>query len=113
MAISGNDEIGRLEKSINILRRRAQEAAKLRKSLEAAVLARTSDVVSEMRSANVARAEAEELGPRDDTFPGTDEPRDPHALEWADRILSLNFSASNTAEKSGCPISVMLRPRAM
>ncbi|MFD1330190.1 ATP-binding protein [Mycoplana ramosa] len=62
MAISGHDEIGRLEKSINILRRRAEEAARLRKSLEAAVLARTSDVVAEMQSANVARAEAEELG---------------------------------------------------
>lgn len=62
MPISGHDEIGRLEKSINVLRRQVQEAAGLRKSLEAAVLARTADVVEEMRSANAARAEAEELG---------------------------------------------------
>lgn len=62
MPISGHDEIGRLEKSINVLRRRAQDAARLRQSLEAAVLARTADVVAEMRSANAARAEAEELG---------------------------------------------------
>lgn len=62
MPISGHDEIGRLEKSINVLRRRAQEAARLRQSLEAAVRARTADVVAEMRSANAARAEAEELG---------------------------------------------------
>lgn len=62
MQITGHDEIGRLEKAFNILRRRAQEAARLRKSLEAAVLARTADVVAEMQSANAARAEAEELG---------------------------------------------------
>lgn len=59
--ISGHDEIGRLEKSLNILRRRAKEAARLRTSLEAAVLARTADVVAEMQSANAARAEAEDL----------------------------------------------------
>lgn len=58
--ISGHDEIGRLEKALNILRRRAEEAARLRKSLESAVLARTADVVAEMHSANAARAEAEE-----------------------------------------------------
>ena len=60
MAISGHDEIGRLEKALNVLRRRTEEAARLRTSLESAVLARTADVVAEMQSANAARAEAEE-----------------------------------------------------
>ncbi|MFZ1467407.1 MAG: ATP-binding protein, partial [Paracoccaceae bacterium] len=59
MPISGHDEIGRLEKAINVLRRRMDEAAGLRASLEAAVLARTADVVAEMHSADAARAEAE------------------------------------------------------
>ncbi|RHZ90795.1 response regulator [Cereibacter sphaeroides] len=60
MAISGHDEVGRLEKAVNVLRRRTQEAARLRESLEAAVRARTADVVAEMELANEARAEAEE-----------------------------------------------------
>ncbi|MCV2866768.1 ATP-binding protein [Albidovulum sediminicola] len=60
MAISGPDEIGRLEKALNILRRRAEEAAHLRNRLEAAVMDRTADVVAEMQSANAARADAEE-----------------------------------------------------
>ncbi|WP_413872554.1 ATP-binding protein [Albidovulum sp.] len=60
MPVSGHDEIGRLEKALNILRRRTEEAARLRSSLESAVLARTADVVAEMQSANAARAEAEE-----------------------------------------------------
>ncbi|MCE6950305.1 response regulator [Cereibacter sphaeroides] len=60
MAISGHDEVGRLEKAVNVLRRRMQEAARLRESLEAAVRARTADVVAEMELANEARAEAEE-----------------------------------------------------
>ena len=59
MSISGHDEIGRLEKAVNVLRRRMEEAAGLRASLEAAVLARTADVVAEMHSADAARAEAE------------------------------------------------------
>ena len=59
MRISGHDEIGRLEKAVNVLRRRTEEAARLRESLEAAVLARTADVVAEMHSADAARAEAE------------------------------------------------------
>ncbi len=62
MTVSGNDEIGRLEKALNVLRRRTEEAAQLRDSLESAVLARTADVVAEMRLANEARAEAEEQG---------------------------------------------------
>lgn len=61
MTISGQDEIGRLEKALNVLRRRTEEAAHLRGRLEAEVLARTADVVAEMRSANAARAEAQDL----------------------------------------------------
>lgn len=57
--ISGYDEIGRMEKALNILRRRAQDAARLRDSLEAAVIARTGDVVAEMKMSDAARAEAE------------------------------------------------------
>ena len=60
MPISGHDEIGRLEKAVNVLRRRTDDALRLRQSLEQAVLARTADVVAETRSANMARAEAEE-----------------------------------------------------
>ncbi|MBB3987783.1 two-component system sensor histidine kinase TorS [Sagittula marina] len=59
MPISGQDEIGRMEKALNILRRRAHEAARLRSHLEEAVIARTGDVVTEMKLSNVARAEAE------------------------------------------------------
>ena len=60
MPISGHDEIGRLEKAVNVLRRRTDEALRLRQNLEAAVLARTAEIVAETRSANAARAEAEE-----------------------------------------------------
>lgn len=60
MPISGQDEIGRLEDALNILRDRTQEAARLRDRLEAAVIDRTAEVVSEMQSANAARADAEE-----------------------------------------------------
>lgn len=59
MDISGRDEIGRLEKALNILRRRAEEAARLRRSLEDAVRARTAEVVAEMQLSNAARADAE------------------------------------------------------
>ncbi|MCU9850025.1 ATP-binding protein [Defluviimonas sp. WL0024] len=59
MPISGHDEIGRMEKALNILRRRMREAARLRESLEDAVIARTGDVVAEMRASDAARAEAE------------------------------------------------------
>lgn len=57
--ISGRDEIGRLEKALNILRRRAMQAARLQESLEQAVTARTGEVVEEMHASNMARAEAE------------------------------------------------------
>lgn len=59
MVISGHDEIGRMEKALNILRRRASDAASLRDSLEDAVIARTGDVVAEMQASDAARAEAE------------------------------------------------------
>lgn len=59
IAISGQDEIGRMEKALNILRRRAMQAASLRASLEAAVVARTGDVVEEMQASDKARRDAE------------------------------------------------------
>ena len=59
-AISGADEIGRLEGALNILRERVDEAARLRGRLEAAVIDRTAEVVAEMQLANAARADAEE-----------------------------------------------------
>jgi two-component system sensor histidine kinase TorS len=57
--VTGHDEIGRMEKALNILRRRARDAARLRDSLEAAVVARTGDVVAEMQASDTARAAAE------------------------------------------------------
>ena len=59
LAISGHDEIGRMEKALNILRRSALDAARLRDTLEEAVIARTGDVVGEMQASDAARAEAE------------------------------------------------------
>lgn len=59
LAISGRDEIGRLEKAVNVLRRRMTQAEALRADLEAAVIARTGDVVEQMRAADDARAAAE------------------------------------------------------
>jgi two-component system sensor histidine kinase TorS len=59
ISISGHDEISRMEKALNILRRRAIDAARLRDSLEDAVIARTGDVVGEMQASDMARAEAE------------------------------------------------------
>lgn len=61
LKITGPDEIGRMEKALNILRRRAQDAAQLRDSLEEAVIARTGEVVAEMRASDAARAEAEAI----------------------------------------------------
>ncbi len=59
ITISGHDEIGRMEKALNILRRRARDAGRLRDSLEQAVIARTGDLVAEMQASDTARAEAE------------------------------------------------------
>lgn len=68
MPISGRDEIGRMEKAVNVLRRRMQQAAALRDDLEAAVIARTGDVVAEMQAADAARAEAETANRRKTEF---------------------------------------------
>ncbi|WP_050523194.1 ATP-binding protein [Pseudorhodobacter wandonensis] len=57
--ISGHDEIGRMEKALNILRRRAHDAERLRGSLEQAVIARTGDLVAEMQASDTARTAAE------------------------------------------------------
>lgn len=59
LPITGHDEIGRMEKALNILRGRARDAARLRANLEEAVIARTGDVVAEMRASDAARAEAD------------------------------------------------------
>lgn len=59
ISISGHDEIGRVEKALNILRRRARDAERLRDSLEQAVIARTGDVVAHMQASDTARAAAE------------------------------------------------------
>ncbi len=57
--VSGDDEIGRMERALHILSLRAARAKKLRDELEDAVIARTSEVVTEMRAHDAARAEAE------------------------------------------------------
>ncbi|MCV2894953.1 ATP-binding protein [Lentibacter sp. XHP0401] len=59
VVISGHDEIGRMEKALNILRRRAEDAERLRGNLEESVIARTGDVVAEMKASDAARAKAE------------------------------------------------------
>ncbi|WP_281856794.1 ATP-binding protein [Litoreibacter halocynthiae] len=59
LSITGYDEIGRMEKALNILRRRAIDATRLQTHLEDAVIARTGDVVAEMKAVDAARAEAE------------------------------------------------------
>lgn len=59
LSISGHDEIGDMEKALNILRRRARDATRLRGHLEDAVIARTGDVVAEMKASDAARADAE------------------------------------------------------
>ncbi|NNV17136.1 response regulator [Roseobacter sp. HKCCD9010] len=59
--ITGRDEIGRMEKALNILRRRSAEATRLQASLEEAVIARTGDLVREMQASDTARADAEAI----------------------------------------------------
>ncbi len=59
--ISGPDEIGHLEQALNVLRLRAIESKRLREHLEEAVIARTGDVVAEMKASDAARARAEAL----------------------------------------------------
>lgn len=59
LPISGHDEIGRMEKALNVLRHRARDAVRLREHLEQAVIARTGDVVAQMKESDAARADAE------------------------------------------------------
>ncbi|PIE08696.1 MAG: hybrid sensor histidine kinase/response regulator [Rhodobacterales bacterium] len=56
---TGDDEIGRMERALHVLRLRAAEAQRLRKDLEAAVTQRTREVVDEMHAHDRARDEAE------------------------------------------------------
>ena len=55
---TGNDEIGRMERALHVLRLRAAEAKRLRDALEDAVTQRTSEVVTEMQAHDRAREEA-------------------------------------------------------
>lgn len=59
LQITSYDELGRMEKALNILRRRVMDAARLRDTLQEAVIARTGDVVAQMKASDDARAEAE------------------------------------------------------
>ena len=59
LQITSHDELGRMEKALNILRRRVMDAARLRDTLQEAVIARTGDVVAQMKASDDARAEAE------------------------------------------------------
>ncbi|MEM9579390.1 MAG: ATP-binding protein [Pseudomonadota bacterium] len=59
VTITGHDEIGQLEKALNVLRRRAKEAEQLRGHLEEQVIARTGDVVAQMKASDEARETAE------------------------------------------------------
>lgn len=59
ITISGDDEIGRMERALEILRQRAEQARRLRRDLESAVMARTGDLVAEMQAHDAARDQAE------------------------------------------------------
>lgn len=56
---TGNDEIGRMERALDVLRQRAAEGRRLRDRLEEAVTQRTREVVTEMHAHDRARGEAE------------------------------------------------------
>lgn len=68
LRITGQDEIGRIEKALNVLRARAQQARRLRDQLETAVRTRTRELVDEMQAADAARAEAEQATRRKSEF---------------------------------------------
>lgn len=57
--VTGDDEIGSMEKSLHVLRRRAARARQLRDELESTVKERTGQIVTEMKAHDAARAEAE------------------------------------------------------
>ncbi|MDA5095619.1 ATP-binding protein [Aliiroseovarius sp. KMU-50] len=57
--VTGPDEIGSMEKSLHVLRRRAAQSRQLRDELEVAVKERTGQIVTEMEAHDAARAEAE------------------------------------------------------
>ena len=57
--VTGGDEIGSMEKSLHVLRRRAARARQLRDELENTVKERTGQIVTEMKAHDAARAEAE------------------------------------------------------
>lgn len=66
--ISGHDEIGTTEKALNVLRRRAAEAMRLRHRLEEEVASRTGEILREMRASDLARMQAEEADRRKTQF---------------------------------------------
>lgn len=55
LPVTGDDEIGRMEQALNVLRLRAQEAVRLRQEMEQAVQAATRGLVDEMQAADAAR----------------------------------------------------------
>lgn len=57
--VTGGDEIGQMEVSLHLLRRRAAQSRKLRDELESTVKERTGQIVTEMNAHDAARAEAE------------------------------------------------------
>ena len=57
--VTGPDEIGHMEESLHLLRRRAAQARQLRDDLESTVKERTRQIVTEMEAHDVARSEAE------------------------------------------------------
>lgn len=60
IAVSGEDEIGEMERALDVLRGHAARAKELRGQLEEVVRQRTGEIVSEMKAHDSARAEAEE-----------------------------------------------------
>ncbi|WP_198136600.1 ATP-binding protein [Roseobacter sp. SK209-2-6] len=60
ITVSGEDEIGEMERALDVLRVHAARAKELRGQLEEAVRQRTGEIVSEMKAHDSARAEAEE-----------------------------------------------------
>ncbi|NVO58500.1 response regulator [Rhodobacteraceae bacterium B1Z28] len=57
--VTGPDEIGHMEVSLHVLRRRAAQARQLRDDLESTVKERTRQIATEMEAHDVARSEAE------------------------------------------------------